>query len=358
MDYRERKLATARTAAAAMAQDNDLDAVYLAGSLTAGLGSPTSDVDVFAVSRTEERAGVTQLPTDGHRIDLEVYSTGWYERALAKLGAWDISRTDLRSKCLGNDELDVLVRLRQSEVVHDSPLFAGYRETLARHETTLRRMILSKWAVDANGHLSDLKGACADGDAESAAFIAQTLVAFAGKAVAAAAGDLYFGKKWVYCQLRRSAGETFPHRRFAYTQTGAWTQNGSVDELPQVLTFVQTMLVAAQTLGWHGTDVARWPFWTTGTGRYRRNPDFNAIHLTQGVLLNDELKSQFVVQPHVALVWGLCTGRDRDEVTSAAVALGGLIAADGAESLLNPQRIHRILDTLVERGLVVGAPGR
>ncbi|MEU6997299.1 hypothetical protein [Nonomuraea sp. NPDC046570] len=351
MTYREEKLAVARNAVAEVLNDDELDAVYLAGSLTAGLGSPTSDVDVFAVTSGTGRTAIRQAKVGAERLDIETYTGEWFDGALRKLAAWEATRSDLRSKRLSETELDVLIRLRQSEVVKDSPRLAAYRRLLAENEHKLRQMALSGWGIDANAQLSDFRGSFQDGDLETAALLGQYLVVCGGKAVAAAAGDLYHGRKWVYCQLRRSAGESFPYERFSYLQSGAWARDEPAAGALELLSFTQTLMVAAQVLGWAEPQVTAWPFWSTGTDGYRRNPDFNVIRLSNGVLLNNELRSQFVVQPHVALVWGLCNGRTEKEVVEAALELGRYVGGD-TQVALTAERVRQIIETLDARELV------
>jgi hypothetical protein len=351
MSYREAKLDTARRSALAITHDDDIEALYLAGSLTAGLGSPTSDVDVFAVSRTDTRPVTRQATVGGERLDIEIYSRSWFEDVVDRAAAWTITRSDLRSKGLSPLELDVLLRLRQSEILKDSPEFQRLRARLGGLEERLRQLAVSRWGLLVNGDLSDFRGAVADRDFESAALVGQTMLVYAGKAVAAAAGDLYYGPKWVYRQLRRSLGAEFPWDRYCYLQRGSWAAEEPEAGAADVIVLTQTLNVAAQTMGWHGTNVAAWPHWLRQDGRYQRDGAFNAIHLTDGVLLNNELQAQYVVAEHVALIWGLCNGRAEKEIVDAALALLGPATPVGQQPLTAP-RIQRILATLVARGLV------
>ncbi len=344
--YREEKLATARAGTAGLAADPEVDAVCLAGSLLSGLGSPTSDIDVYAITTTPRPPGAVQVKSGGERLDLETFTGDWAEDALGKVASWEISRTDLRSKGLSYDDLDILIRMRDMEVVKGSPALDRIAAALRRNEDGLRRMALNWWALEANGHLSDCRGSYADGDLESAGLIGQSLLLCAGKAVAAAAGDLYIGPKWVHRQLRRSAGAQFPHEEFTRLQAGGWTGTG---DWLGFLHFTQTLMAAAQLLGWSGTAVARWPFWRTGEHGYRRDPHYNVLHLTQGVLLNYELRRQFVIKPDVALVWALCNGRTAEEIIPAAVALGGEL--DGGQPV-SADRAREVLAMLAGRGLI------
>ncbi|MDP5315767.1 hypothetical protein [Streptomyces poriferorum] len=351
MRYREEKLVTARAATARLADDPLMDAIYLAGSLPAGLGSPTSDVDVFAVVSSDTDIQVRQITEGGERLDVETYTLDWFRDAFAKVEQWAVSRQDLRSTGLTRNELDVLLRMRQMEVVKDSPNLADLRSRLAHNEDRLRQMTLNHWALEANGHLSDFKGSCEDEDFTTAALVGQTLMLCAGKSLTTAAGDPYYGTKWVHRQLERSVSKDFPHSLYTSLQTGSWADGDPREGMREFLSFLQTLSVASQLLGWDAPEVNRWPFWVTGPGPLRRNPQYNVIHLTEGVLLNNELRRQFVVKPDVALVWGLCNGREPEEVVEAAVPLHKPLSAGTDEAPLTAGRAHEIVQVLLRRGL-------
>jgi hypothetical protein len=351
--YREEKLTKAISVAEEIAKDGYVDAMYVAGSLTAGLGSPTSDVDVFVLTAQPDglSGSARQKRVDDLRLDTEYYAVAWVDGILQKLATWESARQRLRHNALSRDELDFLLRMRDIRIVKSSPNLERLLATLSASEDRLRQMALSTWALEDNGNLSDFHGAVQDGDAVSAGLIGQSVMICAGKAVAAAAGDLYLGSKWVHQQLRRSLGDTFPLRQFAEWQSGAWARDGSESDVRDFLFFQQTVMAAAQLLGWHGPGVAAWPFWELGKGEYRRNPQFNAIHLTEGVLLNYELQRQVVLAPDVALIWALSNGRDEDEIVDAAVRLAPLVSTgDGAP--LSVQRAREVLALLHRRGLV------
>ncbi|MEU8001129.1 nucleotidyltransferase domain-containing protein [Catellatospora sp. NPDC049111] len=353
MTYREEKLKTALANAEALIDDARADSVYLGGSLTAGLGSPTSDVDVFVLTTdTEAQSGVArQFKVDTERIDLETYTVAWVDSLLDKVGQWESNRQRLRHNALNATELDFLLRLRQIQVIKNSANLDRILARLAEHDDRLRQMALSTWALSCNGWLSDFKGALLDNDGESAGLIGQSVLVCVGKAAAAAAGDLYYGLKWVHQQLHRSIGDAFPHEVFRHWQRGGWATEPATADGLDFLVFQQTVGAAAQLLGWNGPAVKEWPFWETGTGQYRRNPQYNTIHLTEGVLLNYELQRQLVVKPDVALVWALSNGRDEDEIVDAAVALGPHVCLPG-EDPLGGDRARELLALLERRGLV------
>ena len=245
MNYREAKMATATAAAQKLADDPRMNAVYLGGSLTAGLGSSTSDVDVFVLLEAEDDGIARQIRVGDERLDVETYTVGWVRDALAKLGRWSSSRRQLRHEALSAEQLDFLIRMRDAEVIKDSSSLAALRSALAAAEDRLRQHALSSWALEANGHLSDLKGALQDDDHGSAGLMTQSLLSCAGKAVTTAAGDLYFNSKWVHRQLRRSLPEDFPHDLFRELQSGIWSVGGSSAKALEVLFLQQTMMAAA-----------------------------------------------------------------------------------------------------------------
>src|SRR4051794_38408927 len=110
MSYREEKLAHAMSGAQQIADEPYTDSVYLAGSLTAHLGSPTSDVDVFVLTG---KADVDDRPAQQKRygdlrLNIESYSIEWIDAALEKLSLWHSTRQNVRHNALSRAELDVL----------------------------------------------------------------------------------------------------------------------------------------------------------------------------------------------------------------------------------------------------------
>lgn len=149
-------------------------------------------------------------------------------------------------------------------------------------------------------------------------------------------------------------GGSFPHEDFAHFQFGQWGSQGPL--LPAgetVTTFMQTCLVAAQTLGWHSVgEISRWPHWRPEAEGPRRHPAYNVIRLSEGVELNWELKRQLIVKPDVALVWGLCNGQAEDDIVKAAVSL-----SDAAPDLtdLNESRVRAVIASLEQKSLLATA---
>lgn len=351
-DRRERKLARAREATTELVARDFVDSAWLSGSLLAGLGTDTSDVDVFVMLAegvpVEEE--MRQIFGGGERVDVEFYEAAAVEAAVDAVLDFELTHHSMAPVWLPEKDLDLVIRMSCAETLRDSPRWAELRRRLDDGAAVVRQRMLARWAVEANNFLEDFEGARLDGDLEATALVGQSLMLVAGKAVAAAAGDVYLGRKWVYHQLRRSAGSAFPLDEFARYQLGRWGEEGLDEGCAKFTGLLQTCLIAAQTLGWHApTDLDRWPHWTRESNGPVRRPAYNAIRLSEGVELNWELHRQVVVKPDVALVWGLCNGQSEDAVIEAAVAL-----ADAAPDLagLDGQRARGVLDSLRKHDLV------
>lgn len=263
----EEKLAAARKLGHALAVDgsSNIDSVYIGGSLTAGLGNATSDADLFVLlapgsTITDE---ATQYSVDGHRVDVERYSVTEAEALVAILADFELRRDNLPALHKLSRTLDFVFRLNSSETVVGSERLTALRERVAGSLPAIRRTAVNHAAITLNGHLEDFLGAAAEGDLDTAAFTGQSLVGYAGKAVAAAAGELYFSTKWVYKQLARATVNGFPTDLFTYYQRGAWTAAGTAAAEELVL-FVQTCVAVAQLLGKVGAPIGVWPGWRPG----------------------------------------------------------------------------------------------
>ncbi|MEU2830338.1 hypothetical protein ABZ667_16950 [Streptomyces lavendulae] len=325
--------------------------MYLAGSLSAGLGSSTSDADVYVLvaDDAEMETRARQLLVGGQRIDVEYHRTGEARRCVEEATAWRTSLGDLSALGIAENDLDFAVRLTYAEVLRDSARLTRLRRRLDVGADGLRQLVISRWAMEANGHLEDFTGAFADGDLDSAALIGTSLMTAAGKAVAAAAGDIYLGRKWVFRQLRRSLPDHFPLAVFRMMMRGEWAKSPDAGHR-DFTALLQRCLTAAQTLGWETAGGRRWNHWGLSPQPVRCHPAFLPVRLSDGVLLNHERSRQFVVEPHVALLWGLAAGRDENEYLSAAAALDGSLTAPLGLSVPDLRAVRR---DLLQHGLLL-----
>lgn len=346
----ETKVAYAREVAERLiAADTRLDAAYIAGSTTVGLGNSTSDVDVFLLTPDDMAGpGSRQVVVGRARIDVESVPYLRLEELVGRLTGWQVTRRSL-TRFASEAELDMLIRLRYAQVVVGSPRLSALRCRLTERTADIRKLAIIRWAVEANSTVEDCEGMYLAGDLDSAVLLAQAIVTSAGKAIATAMDDLYLGRKWVVQQLRRSTDGWFPRGQFLQLQRGDWADVDAEAGYRRVIGFTQTCLIAAQTVGWDGAGVASWPQWWPGDGPLQRSPAYVPIRLSDGVLLNHELRHQVVVKPDIALVWGLCNGVHREEVIRQALRLREAVPSFAA---LDEARCRTALGMLCDRGLV------
>jgi len=355
----EDKLAAARKLAHAMVADNgsEIDSIYIAGSLTAGLGNATSDADLFVIGRPGSTAdqAVVQYGVDGHRIDVEHVDPAAITHTIDDVTSFRLRRDNLAELHRMNRPLDTVARLQASETVLDSPLLASLKARIAAAESQIRQLAVNYFAITLISHQEDFLGAAADEDFDTTAIVGQDLVANAGKAVTTAAGDLYVSKKWLYKQLARRTVDGFPVETLRTFQHGSWIVGGRA-AAEALLRFVQTCIAAAVLMNRDDAWIGAWPSWTAGNAAdgIWRHPAYSVLRLDDGgVLLHWELRRQIVLKEPAAAVWALCTGRTVEEIVDQVRAL-----AEQLEPLrpLTADRVLAIITALEQRGLVGRTP--
>lgn len=351
----EAKLTAVAGAARALGESDKVEAVYLSGSLLAGLGTPTSDVDLFAVLADQAERPARQLLVRGERVDIEYLDIATLAEALERVAAVDFRRERLTVPLFLESPLDLLVRFSLAEVIKPSPALTRLRERVAAQADHLRRVLLTRYAMQVTQALEDFEGACAQRDWDSAVWLGQQMLTHAGKALAAAAGDLYVNRKWVYRQLARTMPASFPMRSFRFFQQGTWAQASDSPDPAALLNFVQECIAAAQLCGWDQPRVTSWPFSGEGpaaalAGGLRREEYVSFVRTASGVLLHYEKSRQLLLLPDIALVWALAgTGRGAAEIAETARKLGtevtglGEVTAERADAILASLASQRVL---------------
>ncbi|MCX4692827.1 PqqD family protein [Streptomyces sp. NBC_01408] len=356
----EEKMEAARKLARVLSDSNDgsIDSIYIAGSLTAGLGNPTSDADLFVLYAKEAAMGddVSQYNVDGHRVDVERYTLAFVEEAVGAITSFRLQRDNLTDLHKLPSKLDFVCRLYTSETLLSSPALEGFKQRIVACIGDIRQVAVNYSAIAINGHLEDFLGASVDGDLETAALVGQDLTAYAGKAVAAASGDLYYSKKWVYKQLARNPVEGFPTDTFTDFQRGTWTGRGP-EAAEELIFFVQTCIAVSQLLSRQGVPLDVWPAWTApsvpAADGLWRNPSYNVLGQSDGILLHWELRRQLMLRDPAAFVWALCDGRGTQAVVEAVARLAEHVPA---LKTMTAERVEKLLQSLRERDLVRAEP--
>ncbi|GII88875.1 hypothetical protein Ssi03_68650 [Sphaerisporangium siamense] len=329
-----------------------VDSVYLGGSLLAGLGSPTSDIDVFVV-----RQGVTgdevpaQVVSDSRRFDVESLPPGHLLRLARDVTAFPrAAYTNLEVVHLSESRYDAAVRLLYSRPVAEG---SEYREAVAHlreNFVSLTRMVMAKWSTECINILEDALGAVAGESYDDALFSSAELMQPAAQVFLAGCGDLYVKYKWILRKLRRSAGENFPYDRFCRLM-GAWPDDVADKKrlVEDRIRLCQAMAVAGLTDGWDGPAASRWSTWDVHGPGLVRSPEWMPLRAADRIVLAKSIDSVYRLSEQGLTLWGLCDGREYPVVVDDMVRRLG-------DPGLRPD-VERYLDRFLQMGLVRAGAG-
>jgi hypothetical protein len=340
-----------RDVATRLATSEGADAAFLAGSIVVGLGSGSSDVDVYLVG-AGLRESRRQLLTNGVRVDIQTLAT---ERLADLVDRVVVDFPSPFHSQVADADLMVAVRLLTGEVVTDTGFLTALKARLAACPLPLRRMVINGWARTAYSAVEDVAGLRVSADRldlDAAIMAARRALLAAGKALAASCGDLYYGDKWVWHQLARSVPDAFPLARYRRLMHHDVPEPGAPDGLAELVSFVQTCLVAAMTLGWWNVPLEHWLAWTDESGPLRRAAYFLPCSSDAAMLIVGPGARMFRVPAEALLVWGLCNGAFADQVAGRLAALGPLAEPwNGVDG----QRCRAVLRELADASLIAGA---
>ncbi|MDT0541930.1 MULTISPECIES: hypothetical protein [Streptomyces] len=344
-----------RSVAARLAATVNADAAFLAGSSVVGLSSATSDIDIYLV-RSSAREERRQMFADTVRVDVQHLSPDTLESLVDRVLGTGL-RSDHTGETLSEREVALAVRLWTGDIVTDSGTLAALRQRLAEQPLRLSRLVMNSWILTAFFAAEDCLGLRASDspvDLDPAALVGRRALVCAGKALAAACGELYFGEKWVWRQLARGGPEGFPFAEFQRLLREDPLAADPQAGLTALMSFAQTCLIATATLGWQDVDVSRWPAWLEGSGPLRRAPGFFPRAYDDMVTLVQPGGRHFRLPPHTALVWGLCHGRAERAVTEAALELS---KESPVFAGLTEQRCRSVITELRDAGLLTESDG-
>lgn len=343
--------ALGREVATRLAASEGADAAFLAGGTAVGLGSGSSDLDVYLVG-PGLRESRRQLFADGVRVDVQTLAA---ERLDALVDSVVLDYPAPARGRVGDADLAVAVRLLTADVVTDTGRLTTLKQRLTACPLPLRRRVVSGWARVAYSAVEDvagLRGSADRLDVDAASTAGHRALLAAGKALAAACGDLHQGEKWVWHQLARSAPAAFPLAEYRRLMHPGPPEPGSANGFAELAAFAQTCLAAAMTLGWWEVPLEHWPGWADGGGRLRRAEFFVPCSSDAGTVLVGPGARLFRAPPEALLVWGLCGGASPDEVVERVEALGPLAEPWNG---LTGRRCHAVLRELADAALIIGA---
>jgi len=339
-----------RDIASRLVASTNADAAFLAGSSVVGLGSATSDIDIYLVGSPEGEKR-QQMFADTIRVDVQHLSLNTLDSLVDKVLGTGL-RSDGKGEILSEREIALTVRLRTGDIVTDPGALAALRQRLDEHPLRLSRLVMNNWLFAAFFAVEDCLGLSQSDnplDLDAAVLAGRRALVCAGKALAAAGGDLYFGEKWVWRQLARTGPAGFPIEGFRRLLRDDPLAADPQAGLTALTTFAQTCLIATATLGWQGVDISRWPVWLEGSGPLSRSPVFFPHAYDDMVTLVQPGGRHYRLPPDAALVWGLSHGCSARTVTESALRLSGQTPPFAR---LTGERCRHIMTELREAGLL------
>jgi predicted nucleotidyltransferase len=343
---REEKLAYAHQVAAPFVEDPAVRAVYVSGSLLAGLGSSTSDVDLFVVTDAPRDAGgdPSQFLSGDRRVDVEFRTAARIEALVEALGAYRVTHDDSSQHRLGKAVLDDAVRLKLGTDLKADPVLAWARERIGWD--TLRRVLIGTHLDAARGFQEDALGALADAETGTAVLASHEMLIGGFQAFLAGCGELYVGSKWTWQKLVRAADRApLPMPLFERMLLSP-PLDLAVDGAAFVASRIrlcQALAVAAVTRGWEGPDAATWTAWGVGDAEVHRDLAWSAFRYGDELLIENGQDFSVRLSPQGMDLFGRCDGRPRRAVVAAMAAVVGQEHVDV---------VQRYLDRLLELGAV------
>lgn len=355
----ENKITSAEAYAERFLSDWSVDSVFIGGSLTAGLGSPTSDVDLFVL--TEDKADSSQRTwqavMENTRIDIEVYSIREFEGALHDVLSTDFNRREIASIWDLKSKMDLIARFENSVVVKQSERLDGAKQKLEADKDRFYVLLANYWSLVVEAIKEDFIGSVLAEDYQTAAYLGQNLLSVAGKSFVSACGDSYFGEKWVYQQLKRSCLNQDVFKRFFSLQTGGWIGDGRRGAT-EVLYMAQSLVMAAQTMNALGGQEAFNPnvfFIPLGcqTEGLLRNPLYGAFKVGEKVQVHWEMHKDVVLSGRLLCLMGIAHMRCLHDVCDLIKGRDDLAEIIGG---INEDAVAGMIDRLEMKGLLLSAP--
>jgi predicted nucleotidyltransferase len=308
--------------------------VYVSGSVAAGLGTSTSDVDIIAVVDDEDCPGPRRLQEASHRVEVEFRPRAWLYDALSAVEDVTLSHGNVWDPAFSLRSLNPAIH-----VLLGIPVVSDEESRQVHHRLTklagkLRCALIFAVSAEMLKTLDDLLGAHQDHDEATAELLSRTMLLLAAQAFLFGCGDYYPGEKWTLQKLRRSGG-SFPLVRFMHLLQGH--DDGHAipvgDLVARRLQMAQTVLAVAQHSGWKSAAAGDWSGWSDAAVGVVRSPEVLTFRADDAVRLCFVLTGrEFDISEQELALWALLDGRGPAEAVSRMCALAGNASTSFRES--------------------------
>ena len=192
-------------------------AVYLSGSLVAGLGHANSDVDLFVVADERpavEPSGELRRPLEpttvpivvcwfgATRVDTEYWTPGQVSQLVARVADTDLGGGRIAGVDISDDDVDFLYRLAVAQPLVGSDWLAERQRELEGARFPL--LLAARAFTEADTYVEDALGLLQSDDPASAVLAARSAFGYTVDGLLAYAGELSPSAKWRARKLARA----------------------------------------------------------------------------------------------------------------------------------------------------------
>jgi hypothetical protein len=347
----ENKLAMARPIIEHYVRDDAVEAVCLTGSLTVGLGTAYSDLDVIAIvpadyerptfERTTHQGSASQHGAGLDRVDVIYRSAGWLDE-IAALGR-PYTATMHSNPAITSGPASLIedaVRLRLGQVAKPSQRLNRTRDALTTGAEHLRNFMIAKLAADVGAAWMDALGFIGRHDFDSLDVWSRTMLTYALDAACVAEDDLYRGEKWIWSRACRTPSLSPVH---AWLRCLMLDRDGDGPRRPDAPAWGERMLLAQKLtvlaiLRQRYCGELPQLLSTVLTGRRRgllRSPYWAIVQMTKSAIMTDRDDRHYAVPDLAVACWAAADGVTRQELIAGVRGIYPDVASVAIEATVN-----------------------
>lgn len=328
---------------------------WVGGSLTAGLGTERSDVDLFLVV-DGPLPPIEQVLRDGVRIDIECRARGYVETLVAGLQNVPMHPEQGLDDVPPVSRLDDAARLLFAVPVES--LGAAYVESARKHADDLRKCRIIRSCSIISSKREDVQGSIEGADWRQALEVSGRLLLEALEAYTAGCGLTYVGHKWSIRKLMQT-----PDHAILLSHVDELLYATVLPDWEQVVEhrvrLAQGLLASALCLGWDAPAGGSWAGVIAdhaGQGRFPVGPkttDTQWVPVRYGddVLLEGLDKTNHVrMSVPGLLLWGLCAALGAESAVLAFPTLAKSLLPDMPPA----HELETYVRSMVDQGLLDG----
>jgi hypothetical protein len=324
------KLAMARPVIDHYVRDDAVEAVCLTGSLTVGLGTAYSDLDVIAIvpagyerpgfGRTAHHGTTSQHGAGLDRVDVLYRSAGWLDEIAALGRPYMATMHDNPAIIRGPaDLIEDAVRLKLGQVVKPSPRLRQTRDALTAGAEHLRNFMVAMLAAEVGAAWMDTLGFIDMSDFDSLDVWSRTMLSYALDAACVAENDLYRGQKWIWSRACRTPSLSPVHAWLRYLMLDRdpdGTQWSGDPAWGQRMLLAQKLTTLAILRQRYSGELP--PMLSTVLAARRsgllRSPYWAIIQMTESAIMTDRDDRHYTVPDLAVACWAAADGVTRQEL--------------------------------------------